>query len=1112
VGITVTGTGRILAEGTAAAPIRFSKQPSASGTWTGFFIDEATQESRFANVIIADNSGTSISSQSGSRIVMESITFRNTAQPFLSLNESSFVLSNTTFPDSTAAFPPVVGTGVAVGGEAVIRDCIFGKPSGAFAAVQFSNMKRPGPILQILGNTFNGSQADLVQVNGCDAWIEGNTFLHAHKNSTAPTASAISGGSFGTVTSNVTIFRNMIYDCDQAVTMRQGNAFAAVQNTIVRITNSGGTDTASGVFNFANTTETPGAGAIVEANVIWDAAALTRTYNSAVTFLNMDNNILPVAWSGSGADNVVADPQLNLSQISTPATATAAQVAAAFAPVASSPAVLRGTLGTVDRGALIPSGIIVSGAPLAKTPVTTAQLMFGPNGGFGAFSEYGYTHYQASIDNGAYGAATPVSTALSLTGLSVGVHTISVIGKNDAGVWQTVPTVVTWTVDPSAVTIRINEILANNVSAYPVGATRPDVIELYNYGTLPVNLGNFSVSDDAGVPRKFVIPVGTTIPAGGYLVLLGNAPDANPGIHIGFGLDGDGDGFALYPPNAVVGTDPVDAVEFGLQLPDFSIGRIGLAGTWTLNNPTPLASNSAVVLGSNTGLKINEWCGSNDFIVSNDFLELYNPNPLPVSIGGMMLSADLQVNAQHIIAPLSFMQGSGFARFIADSDTGAGANHLSWSISKLRESMRLLTETGTIVDQVVSGPQRSDISEGRTTDGSSSFTFFTLPTPGYSNGTVLTAQRDVLDNLRITELMYNPSGGSNAPEFIELLNTSSTLTINIGGVKFVNGIDYTFPANTLLAPGQYVVITSNPSAFFALYGFSAFNAAAYSGKLADGGERVRIEIDGYQLGILDFTYSSTWYPGANATGASIEIINPLGDRGSWDIRESWRVTAPNPGLNGVFGIVAGDDLQVSMPAQATLSGVLSYGTQTPANVTVAWSKISGLGTVGFATPSALDTTASFSLPGVYVLRLTATGTVTVFDELTVVVQEDYSNWATRVIGSNPQTNGMANDADGDGHKNLLEYAFGTNPNAATGPLLVPFNSGGLLAVNYTRSSTANVTFAVEVADDLAGPWTSDTIVANLTGDNGIVQTWVAYDTRPITDTTKRFLRVRVVGN
>lgn len=44
----------------------------------------------------------------------------------------------------------------------------------------------------------------------------------------------------------------------------------------------------------------------------------------------------------------------------------------------------------------------------------------------------------------------------------------------------------------------------------------------------------------------------------------------------------------------------------------------------------------------------------------------------------------------------------------------------------------------------------------------------------------------------------------------------------------------------------------------------------------------------------------------------------------------------------------------------------------PGKVTVLWTKISGPGEVTFADPAAINTTATFSVPGVYVLELVAT--------------------------------------------------------------------------------------------------------------------------------------------
>ena len=62
---------------------------------------------------------------------------------------------------------------------------------------------------------------------------------------------------------------------------------------------------------------------------------------------------------------------------------------------------------------------------------------------------------------------------------------------------------------------------------------------------------------------------------------------------------------------------------------------------------------------------------------------------------------------------------------------------------------------------------------------------------------------------------------------------------------------------------------------------------------------------------------------------------------------------------------------VTLPAGAVLDGTVTDD-GLPVPVTTAWSKFSGPGTVTFGDPNAVDTTASFSLAGTYVLHLTAT--------------------------------------------------------------------------------------------------------------------------------------------
>lgn len=144
--------------------------------------------------------------------------------------------------------------------------------------------------------------------------------------------------------------------------------------------------------------------------------------------------------------------------------------------------------------------------------------------------------------------------------------------------------------------------------------------------------------------------------------------------------------------------------------------------------------------------------------------------------------------------------------------------------------------------------------------------------------------------LRITEIMYNPPGGD-AYEFIELQNVSPTV-INIGYYS-IDGLNFAFPPNTLLQPGQVIVLGSDasPVSWAARYpGVVAFGQ--FGGKLDNGGEKLGIRnATGKLLWSVDYNDENGWPVVADGHGASLEIIDVYGDP---DDPANWRAsTAPN---------------------------------------------------------------------------------------------------------------------------------------------------------------------------------------------------------------------------
>lgn len=131
-------------------------------------------------------------------------------------------------------------------------------------------------------------------------------------------------------------------------------------------------------------------------------------------------------------------------------------------------------------------------------------------------------------------------------------------------------------------------------------------------------------------------------------------------------------------------------------------------------------------------------------------------------------------------------------------------------------------------------------------------------------------------------------------------------------------------------------------------------------------------------------------------------------------------------------VSAGADTSTPIPAAATLNGSASDdGKPTPATLTRMWSKTSGPGAVTFADASAASTTATFSQPGTYVLRLAASdGEATTYDETTVTVTAS----STIAVAANDPNGAETGPENG-------QFTF-TRTGSLSGAVTVNFTVGG----------------------------------------------------------------------
>jgi len=149
--------------------------------------------------------------------------------------------------------------------------------------------------------------------------------------------------------------------------------------------------------------------------------------------------------------------------------------------------------------------------------------------------------------------------------------------------------------------------------------------------------------------------------------------------------------------------------------------------------------------------------------------------------------------------------------------------------------------------------------------------------------------------LRITEIMYHPPAFAGQPydseeyEYLELKNISSTVSLELQGVRLVNGVSFVFSNSWVLGPGQRVLLVKNMAAFVSRYGAEAgaMVAGQYDGYLDNGGEVLRLE-DAQGEKVLEFGYNNSWYRLTDGIGFALVVVNEQAGWDQWGNKEQWR--------------------------------------------------------------------------------------------------------------------------------------------------------------------------------------------------------------------------------
>lgn len=160
----------------------------------------------------------------------------------------------------------------------------------------------------------------------------------------------------------------------------------------------------------------------------------------------------------------------------------------------------------------------------------------------------------------------------------------------------------------------------------------------------------------------------------------------------------------------------------------------------------------------------------------------------------------------------------------------------------------------------------------------------------------------------ITEFNYNPAPptqaeiaaghtDNNSFEFIELRNISGG-PLNLYGINFVDGVDYTF-GDVVLNNDDHLVLVKDPVAFEARYGTGLPIAGTYLGSLDNDGEELDMEdIQGVNLQVFD--YKDGWFDSTDGAGFTLVARDPFNtDPNVWDNKDGWQ---PSSVYNGTPGV------------------------------------------------------------------------------------------------------------------------------------------------------------------------------------------------------------------
>lgn len=241
---------------------------------------------------------------------------------------------------------------------------------------------------------------------------------------------------------------------------------------------------------------------------------------------------------------------------------------------------------------------------------------------------------------------------------------------------------------PEVITAKINEIYSRGT----IG--NEDWIEIYNPSTSQMNVGGYKIYDsggESGSKPKKEIPAGTTIPAGGYFVIV-----VDDTLESGFGLSSGGEKVWLEDAaNAII-----DSISFPALGVDTTYGRSpNGSANWAALTPPSKGTANGSGGGATLPLMMNE-VFSRGVDPDFDWVEIHNPNSVQVDLSGYKIY-DLGGNSgskpKKPFPAGAFIPANGYYVIVVDD---AAADGSDFGLSSGGDEVWFENASGIVIDNI----------------------------------------------------------------------------------------------------------------------------------------------------------------------------------------------------------------------------------------------------------------------------------------------------------------------------------------------------------------------------------------------------------------------------